>query len=204
MTTAPPTRTIYSGLLLLARDPDTLDDVDSLRDGPSPLPEDYVRFCEASLGWDLPYSVFVGGRPYVFDHVPADAYVSGSWFEDQLPADFYAFGRTGGECDTILIDLSDEGYGRVLAWISGRPFPGREPESRLHLVAESFDAFLAGLVLLQSSLDEEPDLDEDEEVRAWLETCAVADSHVTLDAFSGREIPWGKAYRSRGQPPAER
>jgi hypothetical protein len=46
-----------------------------------------------------------------------------AYFRDELPERFVPMAVTGGEDDTLLIDLSNGGSGRLLAWVTGRP-PG--------------------------------------------------------------------------------
>jgi len=159
-----------------------------------PIPEALIRFTAKAVDVAVPYAVFLGDRPFQFGFEPfasledeIDSFAV-AWFRDQLPRAMLPIGRTGGEDDTLLLDL---GSGAVLAWISGRPAPGRENDV-LHEVASDFDAYLDRLVLFESDL-EDCDLLSNRVVRAY-----VAERGPE-QAFVVGGVDWGMGWKaSRG------
>jgi hypothetical protein len=66
------------------------------------------------------------------------------WLAKEIPLQaLLPIARTGGEDDTLFVDLSPQSYGRVLAYRSGRPaWTGQRQTDWFDVVAEDFDAYL--------------------------------------------------------------
>jgi hypothetical protein len=127
----------------------------------APIPVAYLRFASAVAKFALPYSVLLGGRPYVFSvdsfaRIAANQnHLAQAWFRDQLPSSAVSIGTTGGEDDTLFLEFGGANHGRVLAWTSARSQRRSDAAPRrdaLHVVADDFDAYLARLVLLDRDL----------------------------------------------------
>jgi hypothetical protein len=136
------------------------------------LPTDYVQLLRAVNGAKLPYKLRLSGAgdEAVFEEwfragEPGDdsagtvlngvQLLEEAYFRGRLPERFVPIARTGGEDDTLLIDLSPESYGTVRAWISGTsPSWGLTMEDTLHEVAPNLAAFFQ-LLELDEELAEE-------------------------------------------------
>jgi SMI1 / KNR4 family (SUKH-1) len=135
-----------------------------------PIPPAYRSFLEVANGGALEYSVRVppgpGGEPISF----CDLYRLGrdehseygwgtlvgeyrqlphSWLAEHLPvATLLPIARTGGEDDTLFLDLAPDRYGQVVGFVSGLPaWTGRRPHDMAGVLAEDFGAYLDGLFI---------------------------------------------------------
>jgi hypothetical protein len=76
-----------------------------------------------------------------------------AWFREHLPGRFLPIARTGGEDDTLLLDLTEREYGTVLAWIIGLPPAwGAQTADVLHVAAPTFEEFVAKLYISEDIL----------------------------------------------------
>ncbi|MFB7948486.1 SMI1/KNR4 family protein [Kitasatospora phosalacinea] len=127
-----------------------------------PLPEPYLAFLRAAGGSGLDYSVHLPecepeplhafDELYVLGRDATGRYGPGTLlgeyrsstepeFRDLLP-----IARSGGG-DTLFLDLAPATHGRLCAFVSGIPWPGRLQHGVFTEVAPDFDAYLDALVL---------------------------------------------------------
>jgi SMI1 / KNR4 family (SUKH-1) len=142
-----------------------------------PIPPAYRSFIEVANGGALPYSVRVPPEPHGGPTSFSDLYRLGhdehgeygfgtllgeyrslqTWPTGHLPvATLLPIARTGGEDDTLFLDLSSDRYGQVVGFVSGRPaWTGQPTHDMAEVLADDFDAYLDSLFI-------EPDAAEDE------------------------------------------
>jgi hypothetical protein len=134
------------------------------------IPPAYRSFIEVANGGTLPYSVHVPpgpqGKPVSF----ADLYrlghdddgeyglgtllgqyrfLSQTGLVEHLPmATLLPIARTGGEDDTLFLDLAPDRYGQVVGFVSGLPaWTGLRTRDMAGVLADDFDAYLDGLFI---------------------------------------------------------
>jgi hypothetical protein len=135
-----------------------------------PLPADYAAFLEVANGGRLEYAIRVPPGPegevvgfsdlYRLGRDSRGEYTWGTllgeyrrqsdwWLAGEMPmAHLLPIARTGGEDDTLFLDLGADSYGRVCAFVSGLPLSwGRRTENVFAVVAPTFDDYLDTLHL---------------------------------------------------------
>jgi SMI1/KNR4 family protein SUKH-1 len=176
-----------------------------------PIPSAYRSFLEVANGGALAYSARVPpgpvGEPISF----CDLYRLGrdehgeygwgtllgeyrqlphSWLAEHLPvATLLPIARTGGEDDTLFLDLTPDRCGQVVGFVSGLPaWTGRRPRNLWSVLAEDFDAYLDGLFIdLDDAEDEWSDAAGLDPADPWRR---VTEQWLDLGLPGWRSEPW--------------
>jgi hypothetical protein len=134
------------------------------------IPPAYRRFIEVANGGSLPYSVRVPPGPQGEPTNFSDLYRLGrdrdggygfgsllgeyrflpeTELAEHLPvATLLPVARTGGEDDTLFLDLAPDRYGQVDGFVSGLPaWTGLHTQDMAGVLAENFDAYLDSLFI---------------------------------------------------------
>lgn len=134
-----------------------------------PLPAAYRAFLEVANGGQLDYAIRVPNEPDGEVTCYSDLYALGCgddgkygygtllgeyraardwWLASEVNLEgWLPIARTGGDDDTLFLDLRPGTYGRVIAHLSGIPWPGYNHDNQLATVADSFDAYLQSLFI---------------------------------------------------------
>jgi hypothetical protein len=158
------------------------------------LPDEYKRFIRVANGGALEYGCrirsggveqfiefgglySIGGDGRRGDVLIELRNIPKCYWHDQLPARCVPVARTGGESDTLYLDLTDEGYGRVFAFVNGRPaWTGRIQEDGLYELGTDWDAYLDSLSIEPEHAIEAWEASENateeglRDVEAWLDS----------------------------------
>jgi SMI1 / KNR4 family (SUKH-1) len=142
------------------------------------IPPAYRRFIEVANGGALPYSVCVPPGPPGEPVSYSDLYRLGrdedggygfgtllgeyrflpqTVLAEHLPvATLLPIARTGGEDDTLFLDLAPDRYGQVVGFVSGLPaWTGLRTHDMAGVLADDFDAYLDSLFIEPGAAEDE-------------------------------------------------